>query len=303
MTARTALLLVFCSLLVAPLSRAQAQEEGDDLLAPLPPSGKRPEGKRRKKPRPTPAATAPEEPEKSGKALLSFNLPTGGEGARLFVDGNEVGALHAEEPPRPVAAGTHRILVKRAGYKDFTTTLSAKAGAVTQVPVTLEPVAGVATILSEPSGAEVSLDGNPIGVTPMRDYELTPGNHELVLRHSGFGAHVEKLSVRAGREYNISPKLQSSPSDRPERNHLQPSTTGMADTPAPLAGTTQTQVAQATPWYGQWYVWAGAAVVAGAAVGVAVATQPHALSSKQVCGDSPCVLVNAPSGTAAILRF
>jgi len=288
MMPRRVLPVCFCTLMIASLSQVQAQES-DDLLAPLTPTGKKSDGKKRKKPRTAPAA---EEVEVAGKALLSFSFSKEGEGARLFIDGDEVGVLHAEEPPRPISPGSHRILVKRLGRKDFSTTLSVKTGSVTQVQVSLEPVAGVAHLLSEPPGAEVSLDGVKVGVTPLRDLEILPGAHHVVFRRAGFSTYTEKLTVDAGRVYTLAAKLLQGAPDRPERNRLSPPA-GMAD-PSPLEGAVVAKAEPGMPWYSHWYVWAGAAVVAGAAVGVAVATHPRALSAQQVCGDAPCTLVNGP---------
>ncbi|HLL83263.1 MAG TPA: PEGA domain-containing protein [Longimicrobium sp.] len=274
--------------LLLAASTAHGQEEADDLLAPLTPVEKK--SKRKKKDKDAQQQPVTEENVPAGKALLSVNLFTTGGGARLLIDGEDMGVLLPGDPPRPVTPGSHKVQVQRRGYKDFVLTVPAQAGKVVQIPVSLEPVAGVVSVDSDPSGADVLVDGVKVGVTPMNEMLLSPGHHELRIRREGYTSNLQVLSVRAGKDYEVRAKLEAG-SDRPERDRLMPGAQVAEGSSLP-GGTQPTVTATASEggaWYTQWYVWAGVGAVAAAATaGVVVATQPRPLTSADVCGAPGC---------------
>jgi formylglycine-generating enzyme required for sulfatase activity len=59
---------------------------------------------------------------------------------------------------------------------------------------------GTATlaITSEPSGAQVRVDGRVRGLTPINRLELDTGSHKLEISHSYFRTHVEGMTLRRG---------------------------------------------------------------------------------------------------------
>ena len=68
------------------------------------------------------------------------------------------------------------------------------------------------TISSDPSGASVSVDGNPIGVTPIDGQKLTPGTHEVLVEKQGFLQAKRTENLRAGQTDKISSTLTPLPS-------------------------------------------------------------------------------------------
>jgi hypothetical protein len=164
--------------------------------------------------------------------------------------------------------------------------------------VALDAVAGVVSVSADVPGAKVSVDGQPRGQVPLAGLELKPGSHEIVVSREGFLPEVNKLAIRAGRDYTINAHLKPNAVaavDRPERTEP-PS---IIPTPPPavdplvtqLTEPEQPEVREDRPWFKRWYVWAGVgAVVAAAAAGTVVATQGNSakpLSPDDVCG-RPC---------------
>ena len=45
--------------------------------------------------------------------------------------------------------------------------------------------------------ADVSIDGEPVGQTPLANLELAVGSHEVVFRHPQFGSRTERVVVSA----------------------------------------------------------------------------------------------------------
>jgi hypothetical protein len=97
------------------------------------------------------------------------------EGARIFIDGAEVGRAPV---PRSLPYGSHRVKAELDGYKPETRTIDVRSAELS-VPFDLEPlmVTGTVTLLG-PTGAEVILDGNPVGTLPTQ-VKLSAGTHRF----------------------------------------------------------------------------------------------------------------------------
>jgi len=172
-------------------------------------------------------------------------------------------------------AGEHLVVVKRAGYGDFSKTVNVVAGKQTEVTASLDAVAGVVTVSCDQDGAMVLLDGKAVGPAPVNELVVPPGEHTFTVRKTGFEDEIERIAVRAGRDIPVAVKLTPSPkvvtayADRPERTDLTPGDTG---THGPLeTGTT----VESDPVYKRWYVVGPviAVVVGAAVVGTVVAVK------------------------------
>jgi tetratricopeptide (TPR) repeat protein len=97
------------------------------------------------------------------------------------------------------------------------------------------------TVLSEPSGAFVSIDGEPRGPTPWTG-ELAPGNHELTLLKEGYpvakrgivleAAHAAEVSVSLARSEESSAPATSAAAPPTASAGQEPSPTVVGDAPA-----------------------------------------------------------------------
>lgn len=95
-------------------------------------------------------------------ALTGVRVLGGQDGASIFVDGRDWGRL-----PRPdkisVSPGSHQIVVRLAGFKDFQTNVVIPAGQVIDIEIVMEP--GVGTT-SAPDGVIATPDPVRVGVGP-----------------------------------------------------------------------------------------------------------------------------------------
>jgi hypothetical protein len=80
-----------------------------------------------------------------------------------------------------------------------------EGGKLASIDESAAPPAKVA-VHSDPSGAEIYLDGQLIGSTPST-VELPAGNHELSVRLSGYQDWTRTLRVLSGSEINLAAKL------------------------------------------------------------------------------------------------
>ncbi|MGB5198732.1 MAG: PEGA domain-containing protein [Sedimenticolaceae bacterium] len=96
---------------------------------------------------------------------------------RLLVDGVPVPTEGVDLVEIP--GGDHRLRIETARFLPIEDTLTvAGKGQVQQVSHVLQPAWARVRIASEPPGATVTVDGEPIGVTPL-DTELLQGSHSL----------------------------------------------------------------------------------------------------------------------------
>lgn len=276
--------LTLITLLAVP---ALAQD--DDLLAPLPvkeapkerakPKAK-PKNKAKPKPAPTPIGDDELAPLVPAKTELNVLLAGGIKGARLFIDDREVGMIPTG--PKTVTPGEHMLQVKRPGFATLTKKVNAPRSKTTEVPITLDAVAGVLSVECEITGAEVFVNDKRVGTTPLRDVEVTPGPTEVRVRKENHRDASEVLTVRAGKDYSVSltpvaavaavTAITAVP-DRPSGTDLTPrpelSDRSLTEGPGP-------EVSKGAPIYERWYFWAGvAAVVAAGATTAVLLTRPQ----------------------------
>ena len=111
-----------------------------------------------------------------------------------------------------VLSGKHRLSLRAPGYIEATIDLSVVAG-VHQVlePVTLVPAAGVLDLQSNPTAANVTVDGEFMGLTPL-SLELTPAReHRVQVNKVGYSRKSFNLALDKGaiakRVVTLDPKL------------------------------------------------------------------------------------------------
>lgn len=86
------------------------------------------------------------------------------------------------ELTRPKPTPTHDVVVNA----NISSTSSAAPAATANVP---------APISSTPTGADVYIDGNFVGNTPLPTFRLAPGPHRIEVKASGFSAWVRDILI------------------------------------------------------------------------------------------------------------
>jgi hypothetical protein len=306
-------MLVLAGALLA--SPALAQE--DDDLAPL--TRKKPEAKPKPKPKPSKPPVKPSKPTTASDDDLAPLTPIRGElviklaatvtshRAKVTIDDRDLGALPLG--PQSLNTGEHTVTVRAPGFAHWTKKVTVTPNKSTELNVTLEGTAALVSVSSDVQGAEVVINGKGMGMAPIEDLEIAPGNATILVRKDGFRESVQTLKLVAGKEYPLSVKLSSpgatsalvADSDRPEvSGNLFPA----ANTETPISIET---TVESTPVYKRWYFWAGgAAVVAAVAAGVFVGVSySRAKPSEEsvVCGAkgcSGCIGLGTCSGTGIV---
>ncbi len=130
-------------------------------------------------------------------------------GADVMVDGTYYGN---GDMSFPLSTGTHTLLLKKAGYNDYTTTFTVSAGQTTSMapgmtPYTQSSGYGDLQIQSDPPGAAVFVNNNYKGTTSssaaLYVTQLTPGSYTVSLTMPDYQTYTETAGVQAGIIYDI----------------------------------------------------------------------------------------------------
>ena len=112
--------------------------------------------------------------------------------------------------------GAHAVMVQHSGHKPWNESMSFGAGETVVRNIRLEPLVqktGGFTLLSDPPGAMVTLDGAPLNqVTPLRVQSVLAGPHTLELR---LGARIWHQQINVEAEKTIDVKATLPPADVP----------------------------------------------------------------------------------------
>jgi hypothetical protein len=117
-------------------------------------------------------------------------------GAVVRVNGNYMGTTYPDDPVyvTQLSPGTYTVTTSLPGYLSHEDSAVVRAGAISDMTVTLLPNAGelspgptgLILVRSIPAGGSVRLDGEFRGVTPTVLAGIAAGNHALVLRRTGY---------------------------------------------------------------------------------------------------------------------
>ena len=122
--------------------------------------------------------------------------------ARVTVDGKELGNAPGEFK---LAPGKHTIAVAAERYQPFTGELEVTGEDKSQTfTPPLVPAWAEVTVNSEPAGAQLLVDGEERGVTPLTT-QILAGNHPVELRLAGFKPWTTDLQVKANEPLSLGP--------------------------------------------------------------------------------------------------
>ncbi|HWN67692.1 MAG TPA: PEGA domain-containing protein [Haliangium sp.] len=145
---------------------------------------------------PQPQAAARE----TGKLKVVSPVPE----AAIFIDGERIGTAPQEKDLPP---GEHFVVVTKPGYKKFEEKVELDVGQTMTVSAELAAV-GALRVLSTPPGADVLVDGQVIGQTPLNQDDIDVGEHVVTVRQSQFYDYEQNINIEGGQRTIVSAKLE-----------------------------------------------------------------------------------------------
>jgi tetratricopeptide (TPR) repeat protein len=148
-----------------------------------------------------PAAPAPpqvEGPAPAGESGGGVEVSSEPGGASVFVNGRLVGATPLVL--RRLLPGAYSLRLEKQGLQPCNRRFSVgRETLVIRERLAPQPV-GRLVVEVEPRGAEVLLDGELVGLTPLKLNSVFPGVHELVIRKTNYKPFTTVLTLEPGQE-------------------------------------------------------------------------------------------------------
>jgi hypothetical protein len=158
----------------------------------------------------------------------SLQISTTPSGATIIFDGKNKGQTPAAFSD--LSTGSHTVNLTKSGYWDYSQTVNVVAGKTTPLNINLIPrsqpetsanptqaggtptpyqplTGGAIVITSNPPGANVYLDGQSSGTTPLTIPNVNPGTHTILLTMQGYSDTSRTVEVTAGSQNQISVDL------------------------------------------------------------------------------------------------
>lgn len=129
---------------------------------------------------------------------------------RLYVD--DVDTVINQQGISEISRGIHQLRIESERYLPAEAKVEMDGyGKQQELTINLQPAWAAITILSQPAGAEIILDGRMLGMTPLQT-DILQGLHELELKKQGFKPVSFKHSVSAGADVTLE-NIQLQPVD------------------------------------------------------------------------------------------
>ena len=140
----------------------------------------------------------------------------------VWIDGTYIGYVKELKGKKKVLLlpGKHQIIVRQAGYTDFTRDLVVDPGQLQEVQVSMQMQAGAKTpdvtselkITVQPKRAAVFLDGNYVGHASelggkFHSLEVSPGKHRIKVELPGYQTFETDVNVIAGQKSEMKTDL------------------------------------------------------------------------------------------------
>ncbi len=114
----------------------------------------------------------------------TLNISSVPDNASVVINGNYQGRAPLSVPG--LAPGTYLVNFSRFNYEPLSATATVEAGATTDVTATLMPKTGTLVINTTPGGANITLDGTNVGLSPVTQYRVSVGNHTVNATLEGY---------------------------------------------------------------------------------------------------------------------
>ncbi|MFA4877413.1 MAG: PEGA domain-containing protein [Methanoregula sp.] len=148
-------------------------------------------------------------------------------GATVSMDSNTMGKIPSSGvlTLNNILSGNHLFKITNPGYNDWMNTIYVKGNTMTPFTATLTPVGtnptpvpatGAFNIVSTPAGSEVYIDNLFKGYTPGIFDGISPGQHQVLLKYTGYIDYSTTASVISGQTTPLAVSLQPAPAPTPQ---------------------------------------------------------------------------------------
>jgi serine protease len=148
----------------------------------------------------------------AASAVGNISVSSSPSGSSVYLDGTNTGTITPAKIEN-VAIGSHIVLLRLAGYQDYTQSVTVSDNATSTVSATLTAVMTTTTteaitngsiyVESNPSNAAVFLNTVYQGKTPVTLSNITHGDYRVVVQKTGYQDWSNRISVSIGTRTDV----------------------------------------------------------------------------------------------------
>jgi len=142
-------------------------------------------------PMPAPGAGRTSAAPKFGQLVVRSNPP----GARITIDGRSNPEWVTPYTIPDLTTGYHSVVVSKEGYGDAQRRVSIEGSRASTIDAVLTMPGGEISIETKPPGVEVLIDGQPVGLSPVRR-TVSLGQHTYTLRQAGRDPYSSTFEIK-----------------------------------------------------------------------------------------------------------
>ena len=130
------------------------------------------------------------------------------QGAQVQVDGRGDASWVTPLALTNLQPGQHSITVSKAGYSTDARTMNVTSGNRATTVVHLARLMATLVVKSDPRGANIYVDGRDMGTKTPGQVSVDKGQHEVLVRMSGYIDETMNAQFALGQTFNFSPMLR-----------------------------------------------------------------------------------------------
>jgi hypothetical protein len=148
----------------------------------------------------------PTTPPLPNGSIAVTSLPSG---AEVYIDSQLAGIAPAVFPE--IVPGNHQVRLSVKGYNDWNHIVSVGSGRMSAINAELiaaTETSGSLAVITDPHGAEIFIDGDFKGVSPVTITGLSTGTHTVLLTLKEYANTTSNVSISAGQTQKYSAELK-----------------------------------------------------------------------------------------------
>jgi PKD repeat protein len=145
------------------------------------------------------------QPPQNGSIAIT-SIPSG---AEVYIDNQLTGITPAVFPE--ILPGNHRVTLSAKGYDDWSHIVSVGSGRMSAINAELvatQEITGSLALITDPPGADIFIDGDFKGVSPVTITGLSAGTHTVLLTLNEYVNTSTNISIIAGQTQKLSSELK-----------------------------------------------------------------------------------------------
>jgi hypothetical protein len=125
--------------------------------------------------------------------------------ATVYINGQNMGKTPYNLAS--IAQGNYNIELQAENFKPLRRVVKIQSGQLSELKEKMEIISGSLFVHSVPSGAQVFMDGDFMGVTPILMENIKPGTAHIALRLKGYSEHKEETRILPGKKTEINTNM------------------------------------------------------------------------------------------------